>query len=245
MRAHRRGIGRAMAAKLQRMAIQSAGKAGKIATRIAAKIVGQAGAKTAPAFPPEVPPETSFTITATQPTGPPRALKHGDTFVALDIRGDIGTAFVGSSGLFHEDTRHLSRLELLLNGKPPLLLGSNIRDDNTAFFVDLTNPDLIDGQRIVMEKDRVHILRTIFIWRDTAYQRLGLRNYGDQPIDFRLTILFENDFADLFEVRGSHREHRGTARSAVEDGSRVLLSYQGLDGKTRQTALDFDPPPDR
>ena len=225
------------------MAIQSAGKAGKIATRIAAKIVGQAGAKAAPAFPPEVPPETSFTITATQPTGPPRALKHGDTFVALDIRGDIGTAF-GSSGLFHEDTRHLSRLELLLNGKPPLLLGSNLRDDNTAFFVDLTNPDLIDDQRIVMEKDRVHILRTIFIWRDTTYQRLGVRNYADQPIYLRLTVLFENDFADLFEVRGLQRERRGTATASIE-GSRVLLTYHGLDQKVRQTALEFDPPPDQ
>src|SRR5215831_19902825 len=224
------------------MSIQPAGKAGKIAARIAGKITG---AKTAPAFPPELPPDAAFTITATQPAGPPRALKHGDTFLVLDIRGDIGTAFVSSSGLFHNDTRHLSRLEVLLNNKPPLLLGSNIRDDNTAFFVDLTNPDLIDDQRIVMEKDRVHILRTVFIWRDTAYQRLGLRNYADQPIDLRLTILFDNDFADLFEVRGAQRERRGVAHAAVEGNDRVLLSYDGLDGKTRETALTFDPVPDQ
>src|SRR5215467_10314903 len=227
------------------MSIQPAGKAGKVAAKITGKITGQSGAKTAPSFPPEAPPEAAFTITATQPAGPPRALKYGDTFLVLDIRGDIGTAFVGSSGLFHDDTRHLSRLEVLLNNRPPLLLGSNLRDDNTAFFVDLTNPDLIDGQRIVMEKDRVHILRTIFIWRDTAYQRLGLRNYGDQPIDFRLMILFENDFADLFEVRGAHRERHGTTAAKVYGGNRVLLTYDGLDGKTRQTALDFDPAPDQ
>ena len=227
------------------MSIRPAGKAGKVAAKITGKITGQSGAKTAPAFPPEAPPEAAFTITATQPAGPPQALKYGDTFVVLDIRGDIGTSFVGSSGLFHDDTRYLSRLELLLNGKPPLLLGSNIRDDNTAFFVDLTNPDLIDGQRIVMEKDRVHILRTIFIWRHTAYQRLGLRNYGDQPIDFRLTILFENDFADLFEVRGAYRERHGKTAARVHGDDRVLLTYDGLDGKTRQTALDFDPPPDQ
>ena len=100
--------------------------------------------------------------------------------MVLDSRGDIGTASGDSAGLFHNDTRHLSRLELLVNDAPPLLLGSNLRDDNSAFFVDLTNPDLMDGQRIVLEKDRVHILRTIFLWRDTAYQRLGVRNYGDQ-----------------------------------------------------------------
>src|SRR6516165_9835376 len=227
------------------MSIRPAGKAGKVAAKITGKITGQSGAKTAPALPPEAPPEAAFTITATQPAGPLQALKYGDTFVVLDIRGDIGTSFVGSSGLFHDDTRYLSRLELLLNGKPPLLLGSNIRDDNTAFFVDLTNPDLIDGQRIVMEKDRVHILRTIFIWRDTAYQRLGLRNYGDQPIDFRLTILFENDFAALFEVRGAHRERHGKTAARIHGDNRVLMTYDGLDGKTRQTALDFDPPPDQ
>ena len=207
------------------MSVQSH-KVGKIA------ITGQPGARSAPAFPPDMPPEAAaFTITASQPAGPPRALKHGDTFIVLDIRGDIGTSFVGSCGLFHDDTRHLSRLELLLNDRPPLLLGANLRDDNTAFFVDLTNPDLMDGQRIVMEKDRVHILRTMFIWRDTAYQRLGIRNYSDQSIDLQLTILFDNDFADLFEVRGSFREHRGTATAKVQDDDRVLLAYCGLDGK--------------
>jgi glycogen debranching enzyme len=227
------------------MSAQPAAKTGNEAGKIAARITAQSDAKTAAAYAHEAPPEAAFTITATQPAGPPSALKHGDTFVVLDIRGDIGTSFGGSSGLFHDDTRHLSRLEVLLNGKPPLLLGSNIRDDNTAFFADLTNPDLIDGQRIVMEKDRVHILRTIFIWRDTAYQRLGLRNYGDQPIDLRLSILFDNDFADLFEVRGAQRERRGTARATLEGDARVLLSYDGLDGKARQTALNFDPAPDQ
>lgn len=189
----------------------------------------------------EAPPEAAFTITATQPSRPPRALKYGDTFVVLDSRGDIGGA---SGGLFHRDTRHLSRLELRVNDRPPLLLGSNLRDDNSAFFVDLTNPDLMDGQRIVMEKDRVHILRTIFLWRDTAYQRLGVRNYGDQAIDLRLAIYFESDFADLFEVRGARRDRRGTATARLHGDDRVLLIYNGLDDKVRRTGLNFDPPPD-
>jgi glycogen debranching enzyme len=192
----------------------------------------------------EAPLEADFTITAAQAARPPRSLKYGDTFVVLDSRGDIGTSS-DSSGLFHMDTRHLSRLELQVNDSPPLLLGSNLRDDNSAFFVDLTNPDLMDGQRIVLEKDRVHILRTLFLWRDTAYQRLGLRNYGDEAITLRLTILFENDFADLFEVRGARRERRGTATAKLHGDDRVLLVYQGLDDKTRRTALTFDPPPQR
>jgi glycogen debranching enzyme len=209
--------------------------------KTAAKLVEKSAA---PALPAE-PPPAAFTITATQPARPPRTLKYGDTFVVLDSRGDIGTASGDSPGLFHQDTRHLSRLELMVNGTPPLLLGSNLRDDNSAYFVDLTNPDLMDGQRIVLEKDRVHILRTIFLWRDTAYQRLGVRNYGDQAIDLQLAILFENDFADLFEVRGATRERRGTATAKLHGDDRVLLVYHGLDGKVRRTALNFDPPPDR
>jgi glycogen debranching enzyme len=208
----------------------------------AVKIVDKSAA---PVVATEPPADAAFTITATQPSRPPRTLKYGDTFIVLDSRGDIGMASNDSAGLFHNDTRHLSRLEVLVNQSPPLLLGSTLRDDNSAFIVDLTNPDLMDGQRILLEKDRVHILRTIFLWRDTAYQRFAVRNYGDQLVEIRLTILFENDFADLFEVRGAHRERRGTASAKLHGDDRVLLVYEGLDRKTRRTALDFDPPPDR
>src|SRR5262249_29130006 len=132
--------------------------------------------KTAHLFPVEEPAETPFYIAATeQPaTRPPRSLKYGDTFIVLDGRGDIAPTSGGSAGLFHCDTRYLSRLELLVNAAQPLLLGSNLRDDNSAFSVDLTNPDLKVDQQIVLEKDTVHMLRTIFLWRETAYQRLAV-----------------------------------------------------------------------
>jgi glycogen debranching enzyme len=200
----------------------------------------------AQAVPTEPSPEGQFYITATQAVGrPPRTLKYGDTFVVLDSRGDIAAASGRSAGLFHLDTRYLSRLELLVNGVPPLLLGSNLRDDNSALFVDLTNPDLVSDQRILLEKDSVHILRTVFLWHGTAYQRLRLRNYGDRTITLPLSILFENDFADLFEVRGAHRERRGTATQQLRGSDQVVLSYYGLDNKLRRTTLTLDPPPER
>jgi glycogen debranching enzyme len=193
------------------------------------------------------PPEAPFYITATsQPAArPPRALKYGDTFIVLDSNGDIAAASADSAGLFHLDTRYLSRLELLIDETHPLLLGSNLRDDNSAFSVDLTNPDLVSGQHLTLAKDTLHILRTIFLWRGNAYQRLGVRNYGDRAIELRLSMLFENDFADLFEVRGSHRDRRGTATAKLRGNDKVLLSYHGLDSKMRRTVLTFDPPPDR
>jgi glycogen debranching enzyme len=198
------------------------------------------------ALPVATPAEAPFYISATQSaTRPQRSLKHNDTFVVLDGHGDIGAASETTDGLFHRDTRFLSRFELLVNDAQPLLLGSNLRDDNAALVVDLTNPDVMSDQRVVLEKDTVHILRTIFLWRDTAYQRFAVRNYGDRPIDVRLSILFANDFADLFEVRGARRERRGTAAAQLRGDDQVLLNYHGLDGKLRRTTLTFDPPPDR
>jgi glycogen debranching enzyme len=204
------------------------------------------GSAAAPLLTSDAPSEGPFYIAATAASARPRrTLKHGDTFAVLDSHGDIAAPYGAPDGLFHCDTRYLSRLELLVNETQPLLLGSNLRDDNSAFFVDLTNPDIIDGQRVILEKDTVHILRTIFLWRGTAYQRLGVRNYADRIVDLRLTILFESDFADLFEVRGAHRERRGRAAAERLGDDQVLLVYRGLDDRERRTTLTFDPPPNR
>jgi glycogen debranching enzyme len=190
------------------------------------------------------PSEAPFYIPATaSETRPRRTLKCGDTFVVTDSHGDIGASLGEPDGLFHTDTRFLSRLELLLNGQQPLLLGSNIRDDNTMLAVDLTNPDFYDAGRITMQKDIVHIARAIFLWRGTAYQRLALHNHGDGPVALELSLHFGNDFADLFEVRGVRRARRGLASCKVTANDQVLLSYQGLDGVSRHTRLTFDPPP--
>ena len=136
--------------------------------------------------------------------------------------------------------------ELVLDDVQPLLLGSNLRDDNSSLTVDLTNPDIYDQGRIVLQKDMLHIVRTIFLWRGTAYQRIGLQNHGDRPASFDMTLLFDNDFADLFEVRGEKRVRAAAlapANCSVRPTS--LLEYKGLDGKSRCTALHFDPRPTR
>src|SRR5260370_41613590 len=94
----------------------------------------------------------SFSIAATGPeTRVRRTLKHNDTFLVIDAHGDIGAAAGTSDGLFPRDTRFLSRLELRVNGMQPLLLGSNVREDNAIFAVDLTNPDLFSLElRVVL-----------------------------------------------------------------------------------------------
>jgi glycogen debranching enzyme len=91
----------------------------------------------------------------------------------------------------------------------------------------------------------LHIVRTIFLWRGTAYQRIGVQNHGERPASFDLTLLFDNDFADLFEVRGERRPRRGVGASKLLGPTHVMFEYNGLDDKSRATMLHFDPRPTR
>jgi glycogen debranching enzyme len=194
----------------------------------------------------EIVQESPFYIPMTGPAARPRrSLKHDDTFIVLDSHGDIGASAGGPDGLFNADTRYLARLEMVFDEVQPLLLGSNLRDDNSALTVDLTNPDIYRNDRIVLQKDMLHIVRTIFLWRGAAYQRIGLQNHGDQPASFDLTLLFDNDFADLFEVRGERRLRRGIGASKLLGPADVVLEYKGLDDTSRTTVLHFDPRPTR
>lgn len=108
--------------------------------------------------------EEPFYIPATaSPSRPRRVLKHGDSFAVVDSH--IGASSGGQDGIFHCDTRYLSRFELLINGMPPLLLGSNLRDDNSTLTVDLTNPDIYFNGQLALPKDTLHVVRTLFFWR--------------------------------------------------------------------------------
>ena len=189
--------------------------------------------------------EVPFYIPATGPeTRPRRTLKHNDSFLVIDVHGDIGASAGSGDGLFYRDTRYLSHLEIRVNGMELLLLGSNLRDDNANLAVDLTNPDMFSKERvIVFKKDTLHINRSVFVWRDTAFQRLALRNHGAGPLSLVLAVTFANDFADVFEVRGMRRPRRGTSSIRLNAPHEVVLSYLGLDGIIRVTSMYFDPAP--
>jgi glycogen debranching enzyme len=178
------------------------------------------------------------------PARPRHTIKQGDGFLVMDSHGDIGAASGGADGFFHNDTRFVSQLELRFNGETPLLLGSNVRDDNSALSADLSNPDILVDGRIVIERDTVHIVRTTYVHRNAAYQRLGIKNYSDRPVRFELSISFASDFADIFEVRGARRPRRGIAHPPLLERRSVLLRYEGLDHVERRAKIVFDPAPD-
>jgi glycogen debranching enzyme len=171
-----------------------------------------------------------------------RTLKHGHTFAVFDRRGDILSATGSTDGIYHNDTRYLSHLELRLDDTPLLLLSSNIQEDNAVLSVDLANPGMISQD---LHGELIHVNRLKFIWSGACYERIIVRNFDIRPHHFKLSVRFGADFADLFEVRGRKRTQRGGSSTEVRSDASVALRYRGLDGIERITSLTFEPTPIR
>jgi glycogen debranching enzyme len=166
-----------------------------------------------------------------------RVLLNGDSFAVFDRGGDIQPVGFGQQGIFHNETRHLSRLEMLFCGFRPLLLSSTIREDNILFAIDFTNPDIQLESGASLPRGTVHIYRTKFLTELVCYDQITVSNYGDMAIDVELSFDFEADFADIFEVRGEKRKRRGEKMPQESGHSSVTLAYEGLDHIRRTTRV--------
>ena len=172
-----------------------------------------------------------------------RTLKHGETFGLFDRFGDIQHVGMGDQGLYHEGTRFLSHLELVIDGRRPMLLHSTVKEDNSLLVVDLTNPNLGDSERLFLAKGTVHIFRAKVLRDGVHYEHVHVTHYGDASVTLELEFRFAADYADIFEVRGARRTRRGKILSAQVLKQEVLLAYQGLDDIERRTRVAFSREP--
>jgi glycogen debranching enzyme len=170
-------------------------------------------------------------------------LKEGDTFGVFDRSGDIRPIGLAEEGLYHEGTRHLSRLSLRFGRQQPLLLSSAVKQDNALIAVDLTNLDISQNGSIVIPRGTLHLSRVMVVCDGVLYQRFTFRNYGLSRITTPFVLGFDADFWDIFEVRGMRRARRGEKLAAEVGTAAVVLGYRGLDGLTRRTRIAIDPAP--
>ena len=119
--------------------------------------------------------------TAARADESPQVIKSNDTFALFDRFGDITTWGSGEQGLYHEDTRFLSSLALRINGARPLYLGSTVKDGANLLIVELMNPDLMAGDRVVLPKGLIHIFRAKLLWKGACYEHIRLGHHGLEP----------------------------------------------------------------
>ena len=101
-----------------------------------------------------------------------RVLKYGETFTVFNCFGDIEPLGLGEQGLYHRDTRHLSRYVFRLGQQSPQLLRSTIREDNAFLTADMMNLDIVRGDRVRIPKGSIHVFRSKFLWQETCYEHL-------------------------------------------------------------------------
>jgi glycogen debranching enzyme len=166
-----------------------------------------------------------------------RVLKYGKLFLVFDRHGDIQTSGLGEQGLFNDGTRHLSDFRLDFWNERPLLLSSTVASNNFLFTADVTNLDVSRHDSIGIPRGTLHVVRSRFLWQDSCFEKILFVNHGLENLEVPIRIRFDADFADLFEVRGTHRDRRGRRLEEEIGENSVVLGYEGLDEVVRKTTI--------
>lgn len=164
--------------------------------------------------------------------------REGVLFQVSDPRGDFSPQHP-ISGLFAYDTRYLSRFELLVNGAPPQLLTASAGEG----YIQRVFAGATDEAQTLFHRMDLGLRRTRLLHGGVMYERVEVTNCTIRPLEVRLELRFDADYADLFEVRGMRRQRRGERLPPSVAAERVTLGYKGLDDVTRRTELRFGPAP--
>src|SRR5262249_7350096 len=140
---------------------------------------------------------------------PKLVLKHDDSFLVSDARGDFPGVRDSEFGFYAGGTRFLRRLELRIHGQRPLLLNASGSDGGVQLAIDLANPDLrLEGDVILLGRT-LRLGRRILLDGVHLCEALRIESYARETYELELTWEFDADFVDVFEVRGFSRARRG------------------------------------
>ena len=170
------------------------------------------------------------------------AVKEGDCFLYCDLEGNLDHEDDFGLGLYDRDTRFLSLFHMSMSGRDPVLLSSS-SERGYMSYVDLTNPDLYDGDEIAVRQQTLNIRRIRAI-NGRLFERVRVKNYNPHAVRLDLGFDFGADFADIFEVRGMPRERGGAIEPVRVEEDSIEFRYLGSDDVIRRTRVGFASPPD-
>ncbi len=144
------------------------------------------------------------------------SILKGSAFVVSDRLGDVAPQVGDPTGLFYRDMRHLSRWQLRLNGRElDCLAAESLEYDEAVFY-------LVEPTGTVYRNPAMSLIRRREV-ADGLREHLELHNHGLQEVCVEITILFDADFADLFEVKDELTKTGELYRRRADEG--VTLGY--------------------
>ncbi len=151
---------------------------------------------------------------------------EGNTFVVGRRNGDVDAGPGEPHGLFHRDTRYLSRWLLTIDGKTLDPLSTN---DTKSFSADFF---LVPGTGSEYTDAKLSVIRRRVVG-DGFFEELTVLNHGTEPIRPEIAIAVGADFADLFQVKDATIDRPGTTFRRVDEDMLVLGYERG--GYIRET----------
>jgi glycogen debranching enzyme len=144
----------------------------------------------------------------------------GSSFCRSDRSGNIHPS--RAEGLFMQDTRLLSIWELTFDGAPVEPLGVAATDPFAATFIGrVDHRPGTPEPTVVIERHRVV--------HDGMREDIVVRNFHVEPVEARLELVVDSDFADLFDVKDGRPTALGPPRRAIVDDA-LEISVTGRDG---------------
>ena len=156
---------------------------------------------------------------------------EGNTFMVSDLVGDADPDLDEVPGLFYRDMRHLSRWQLAIDGERLDTLSTGSSGYWSATFF-LAGPG-----STLYENPALSVIRERTLGAgggEDLHEKLTVINSGREEIAIELSITFDADFADLFELKDKQLTKKGTISRRVRD-QEVELIYRREDFERRTT----------
>jgi len=169
------------------------------------------------------------------------ALKSGALFVCARRDGDIHSGRASGEGLYADDTRHLSEMQLTVGGLQPVLLAAVMESGHHA-VINATNPELRTGDGVAVPQETINVRRTLLI-ADRLHYAVRVRNFHSRRVSTTVELSLAADFADVFEVRGVDRRTSGRVLPPQCSAAQLRFAYLAADGERRDTVVELSPTP--
>jgi glycogen debranching enzyme len=160
-------------------------------------------------------------------------LVEGSSFCISSANGDIFPEH--PHGVFHEDTRILSRWNLTVNNLPLEPLTASTKEPYRALFIGrVPRSDGYADSPLIVERLRE-------VGAGILEEEITLRNYSSNGAECQITIDVEADFADLFQVKEARVQRSWEQRHHI-DGSSLTINadWHDVQKAATVTAPGFD-----
>ena len=118
------------------------------------------------------------------------AIIRGTTFFVATRRGDLMPPGAPQVGLFCDDTRFLSRLELRVNGQEPIVLSSTTMGADMARVELTVQGGSVSGENLDLPINTIYVHREQLLDRNRLYDILDIENFHHATVVLNVELFF-------------------------------------------------------